>query len=53
MTDIKTSRISLRLSDELRKRLERAAQQERRTLTNVIEIAIEDWLEARTKKVGK
>jgi predicted transcriptional regulator len=53
MTDTKTSRLSLRLADDLRRRLERVAEQERRTLTNVIEIALEDWLNARTKRVSK
>jgi predicted transcriptional regulator len=43
-----TVSISVRLPKELRTRLEGVAADERRTLGNVIRIALEDWLKART-----
>jgi predicted transcriptional regulator len=41
---------SVRLPSHLRKQLEAIADEERRTLGNVIRIALEDWLIGRAKK---
>lgn len=38
---------SVRLPADMRERLEAIAEEERRTLGNVIRIAIEDWLDER------
>jgi len=38
---------SVRLPADIRERLEEIATAERRTLGNVIRIALEDWLESR------
>ena len=42
--------VSVRLPKELRAKLEAVAADERRTLGNVIRIALEDWLIARAGK---
>jgi predicted DNA-binding protein len=41
---------SVRLPADMRQRLETIANEERRTLGNVIRIALEDWLILRAKK---
>jgi predicted DNA-binding protein len=48
--DSETVGTSVRLPKELRARLEAVAAEERRTLGNVIRIALEDWLRARAAK---
>lgn len=42
--------ISVWLGDELRARLEAAAKQERRTLSDLTRIIIEDWLDERDRR---
>lgn len=37
---------SVFLGEELRERLQQAAEEERRTLSQLIRIAVEDWLNA-------
>jgi predicted transcriptional regulator len=41
---------SVRLPADIRQRLEEIADEERRTLGNVIRIALEDWLALRSKR---
>ena len=36
---------TIRMSDDLRERLERAAIEERRSVSNLIRMILEDWLE--------
>jgi predicted DNA-binding protein len=49
-SDEGTVATSVRLPAHLRERLETIAEEERRTLGNVIRIAIEDWLDARGRR---
>lgn len=48
--DDETVATSVRLPADIRERLEAIATAERRTLGNVIRIALEDWLISRGKK---
>jgi predicted DNA-binding protein len=41
---------SVRLPADIRERLEAIATEERRTLGNVIRIALEDWLDGKGRK---
>jgi len=49
-SDDGTVATSVRLPSDIRQRLEAIATEERRTLGNVIRIALEDWLMLRAKK---
>ena len=42
--------LGVRIDEELKKTLEKIAKQARRPLTAQLEIIIEDWLAAKTKK---
>jgi predicted transcriptional regulator len=41
---------SIRLEDELRARAEKAAEKQRRSLANVIALALEEWLDRQEGK---
>jgi hypothetical protein len=47
------SSFTMRMDDELRDDLQAAADEDRRSLANLIEIVLVDWLEARKRRQGK
>lgn len=49
----KDARLDMRVSSELKQALERLAAQDRRRLTDLVEIVLEDYVQARTKKAAK